>query len=234
MRCLDSVAFPEVRRFLRVAKWVYKVGQGLEKDCYSRVRCLPNSGRFWSSRLATVTGVLNFGLAWSTLEGFQLHAGDAKFQLAEAVQSVAGTMPRRPSAHGETTDKKAGGALNMQPAPLLSTQADYHISRGQLLWICPLPGCPSHGRLVRGEQSHSRSVADVQDPLLRPCQVDCLYACGKGARIIEMACGTGKTRVIKELVANVSGRVSRLISASVDLWFSSNRTPASQCVGLRF
>ena len=26
VRCLDSVAFPEVRRFLRVAKWVYKVG----------------------------------------------------------------------------------------------------------------------------------------------------------------------------------------------------------------
>ena len=27
VRCLDSVAFPEVRRFLRVAKWVYKAGQ---------------------------------------------------------------------------------------------------------------------------------------------------------------------------------------------------------------
>ena len=30
-RCLDSVAFPEVRRFLRVAKWVCKAGQGLGK-----------------------------------------------------------------------------------------------------------------------------------------------------------------------------------------------------------
>ena len=28
VRCLDSVAFPEVRRFLRVAKWVYKAGKG--------------------------------------------------------------------------------------------------------------------------------------------------------------------------------------------------------------
>ena len=27
--CLDSVAFPEVRRFLHVAKWVYKVGGGV-------------------------------------------------------------------------------------------------------------------------------------------------------------------------------------------------------------
>ena len=31
VRCLDSVAFPEVRRFARVAKWVYKAGQGLVK-----------------------------------------------------------------------------------------------------------------------------------------------------------------------------------------------------------
>ena len=44
-------------------------------------------------------------------------------------------------------------------------------------------------------------------PPLRQCQRDCLDACAKGARIVEMACGTGKTRVVKELVSNVSGRV---------------------------
>jgi hypothetical protein len=44
-------------------------------------------------------------------------------------------------------------------------------------------------------------------PLLRQCQRDCLDACAKGARVLEMACGTGKTRVIQELVSNVSGRV---------------------------
>ena len=65
-------------------------------------------------------------------------------------------------------------------------------------------------RLVGGEPSHSNSSEDAEDPPLRSCQVDCLDACGKGARIIEMACGTGKTQVMKELVANVSGRVSRL------------------------
>ena len=43
--------------------------------------------------------------------------------------------------------------------------------------------------------------------LLRPCQRDCLDACAKGARVLEMACGTGKTRVIQELASNVSGRV---------------------------
>eukprot|EP00438_Fugacium_kawagutii_P029161 Skav216180 [mRNA] locus=scaffold2249:124226:133669:+ [translate_table: standard] len=41
------------------------------------------------------------------------------------------------------------------------------------------------------------------DPPLRDCQRDCLEACAKGARVIEMACGTGKTRIMKELVKNV-------------------------------
>ena len=49
------------------------------------------------------------------------------------------------------------------------------------------------------------------DPSLRSCQTDCLQACAKGARIIEMACGTGKTRVIKELVNNISGKVPCLL-----------------------
>eukprot|EP00435_Cladocopium_sp_Y103_P040656 s2512_g11.t1 len=34
------------------------------------------------------------------------------------------------------------------------------------------------------------------DPQLRQCQKDCLVACANGARVIEMACGTGKTRVL--------------------------------------
>ena len=36
VRCLDAVAFPEVRRFLRVAKWVYKAGEMLGKTLVSR------------------------------------------------------------------------------------------------------------------------------------------------------------------------------------------------------
>ena len=54
-------------------------------------------------------------------------------------------------------------------------------------------------------------VTTSSDPPLRKCQEDCLEACAKGARKIEMACGTGKTRVMKELAANVSGRVSCLV-----------------------
>ena len=39
---------------------------------------------------------------------------------------------------------------------------------------------------------------------LRPCQEACLNACAKGARVVELACGTGKTRIIRELANNAS------------------------------
>ena len=72
----------------------------------------------------------------------------------------------------------------------------------QPLWIpWSLAGC---GRTKNEAPSPE---CDNDDPALRPCQTDCLSACAKGARIIEMACGTGKTRVIKELVRNISGKV---------------------------
>ncbi|CAE7730307.1 Ken-052 [Symbiodinium pilosum] len=47
----------------------------------------------------------------------------------------------------------------------------------------------------------------MADPSLRPCQQACLDACARGARVIEMACGTGKTRVMRELAKNFSGKV---------------------------
>ena len=66
------------------------------------------------------------------------------------------------------------------------------------------------GRLVASGAASSRGIQDdatPSDPPLRKCQQDCLEACAKGARKIEMACGTGKTRVMKELVGNVSGKL---------------------------
>ena len=60
-------------------------------------------------------------------------------------------------------------------------------------------------RLGAGLPSPADGTGGV--PPLRQCQRDCLDACAKGARVLEMACGTGKTRVIQELVSNVSGRV---------------------------
>ena len=67
----------------------------------------------------------------------------------------------------------------------------------------------SPGRLCSSGMVPLESYDD--DLPLRPCQTDCLKACAKGARIIEMACGTGKTRVIKELVRNIFGRVPCLL-----------------------
>ena len=57
---------------------------------------------------------------------------------------------------------------------------------------------------------------------LRRCQRDCLDACAQGARVVEMACGTGKTRVIKELAWNISGKVTWPGSkpSSPILWWS--------------
>ena len=49
----------------------------------------------------------------------------------------------------------------------------------------------------------------LPDPPLRPCQEACLEACAKGALVIEMACGTGKTRIIRELAAKQSGKAER-------------------------
>ena len=87
------------------------------------------------------------------------------------------------------------------------------------------------------------------DPPLRPCQRGCLEACAKGARVIEMACGTGKTRMIKELAAKQKGKVGRPINTKsaesrmilmtgclikVDAWFifllrSWSRFPHESC-----
>ena len=49
---------------------------------------------------------------------------------------------------------------------------------------------------------------ESSDPPLRPCQEACLEACAKRARVIEMACGTGKTRVIRELAERQKGKAA--------------------------
>ena len=76
----------------------------------------------------------------------------------------------------------------------------------------PCIPCPPHipqRTSIRLSAAAPSPVAenDEMQPPLRQCQRDCLAACAQGARVIEMACGTGKTRVIQELVSNVSGRV---------------------------
>ena len=57
--------------------------------------------------------------------------------------------------------------------------------------------------IPNGDLEADRATA----PSLRSCQQACLDACARGARVVEMACGTGKTRVIRELAKNFSGKV---------------------------
>ena len=82
----------------------------------------------------------------------------------------------------------------------------------------PCIPCPPHipkRTAVRLSAAAPSPVAenDEMQPPLRQCQRDCLAACAQGARVIEMACGTGKTRVIQELVSNVSGRVPLVVDS---------------------
>ncbi|CAE7949612.1 irc3 [Symbiodinium sp. KB8] len=67
-----------------------------------------------------------------------------------------------------------------------------------------------HRLSARTPQAHAavpeESGLVSADPL-RPCQQACLEACAKGARVIQMACGTGKTRVIRELAQTIVGKV---------------------------
>ena len=54
--------------------------------------------------------------------------------------------------------------------------------------------------------SDRATVGPSVDLPLRSCQMACLEACVQGARVVEMACGTGKTRIIRELAENTSGK----------------------------
>ncbi|CAJ1452423.1 unnamed protein product [Effrenium voratum] len=123
--CAEALEFPQVRRFLRLARWVYKAS-----DCM----LVTNSTKLLSPQSTT----------WL----------------------------RRSKARRRTMSVTAA------PRPLRS-----------------------------GASTAASDSCNAADAPLRRCQRDCLEACAKGARVIEMACGTGKTRVIKELVGSISGRV---------------------------
>ncbi|OLP82821.1 putative helicase [Symbiodinium microadriaticum] len=57
-------------------------------------------------------------------------------------------------------------------------------------------------KLQQGADAASDQLSSASEPPLWPC----LEACAQGARVIEMACGTGKTRVIRELAVRPRGK----------------------------
>lgn len=69
------------------------------------------------------------------------------------------------------------------------------------------------------------SVSQGHEPPLRSCQVECLRACLDGAEIVEMACGTGKTRVMRELASQAQGRVLVLVPSRILLRQHSDYFP---------
>ena len=115
------------------------------------------------------------------LSGCGLHPGDHRLKIAKEGERLAGNIWRSTSANQEGKFEKAQHGIHFGLNPF----------------------SPARQR----ESKAPRLECLGEERALRPCQTDCLKACAKGARIIEMACGTGKTRVIKELVTDISGRV---------------------------
>ncbi|CAE7252868.1 unnamed protein product [Symbiodinium sp. CCMP2592] len=83
------------------------------------------------------------------------------------------------------------------------------------------------------QRNDAAPLADgpVSDPPLWPCQEACLEACATGARVIEMACGTGKTRVIRELVAKHTGKVLVTVPSRLLLEQLGEEMPSFSKVG---
>ncbi|CAE7323110.1 unnamed protein product [Symbiodinium sp. KB8] len=81
---------------------------------------------------------------------------------------------------------------------------------------------PTSGRALAEESLH---------PPLRPCQEACQEACARGARVIEMACGTGKTRIIRELATKQTGKVLVTVPSRVLLEQFAEEMPGYCRVG---
>ena len=82
------------------------------------------------------------------------------------------------------------GDSSLQPQPLQALLED---SSAEIL---VLSDAIVSGLATEAPKESSRSHSKLK---LRSCQLACLDAIDKGARIIQMACGTGKTMVIQEL-----------------------------------
>ncbi|CAE8623083.1 unnamed protein product [Polarella glacialis] len=78
----------------------------------------------------------------------------------------------------------------------------------------------------------SSSASNAEDnSALRSCQDACLRACHNGSRVIEMACGSGKTRVMRELANKADGKVLIVVPSLVLLGQFFEAFPTFCCAG---
>eukprot|EP00930_Biecheleria_cincta_P013187 TRINITY_DN11894_c0_g3_i1.p1 TRINITY_DN11894_c0_g3~~TRINITY_DN11894_c0_g3_i1.p1 ORF type:complete len:1448 (+),score=185.85 TRINITY_DN11894_c0_g3_i1:104-4447(+) len=70
--------------------------------------------------------------------------------------------------------------------------------------------------------------------VLWPCQESCLQACETGARIIEMACGCGKSRVMQELADRARGRVLIVVPSHLLMQQFAEIFPSACRVGMGY
>ncbi|CAE7440951.1 unnamed protein product [Symbiodinium microadriaticum] len=126
------------------------------------------------------------------------------------------------------------------PCCTLWTLDSYTISADSQKWLHDYGG---QRKIVTKMSLRQRAAASLKSghtptgsghlpaPPLRPCQEACLEACAKGARVIEMACGTGKTRVIRELAAKQPGKVLVIVPSRVLLEQFAREMPGFCKVG---
>ena len=167
--------------------------------------------------------------------GSKMHSGDQQSPVAQEGESLAAELRRRASGHHKPYQEAEIGREELQGTRMRISFEQFGECRWFLLdeksrnlgvgdtqvlvwcsildqwWPFPLSlvlhAFHSTGARLSAAAPAAVAENDGMQPPLRQCQRNCLEACAKGARIIEMACGTGKTRVIQELVSNVSGRV---------------------------
>ena len=208
--CAEAVEFPQVRRFLRLARWVYKANKGcLRLPCHDVLR--------WQMCGRSVFLGLSSGDSVEAARHTAMRRQAADCMLVtnstKLLSPQSATWLRRSKARRRTMSVTAAPRLGEgERWPQLGLACDRmvfghcRITGWRSMWLVTEPGF-----LVRPLRSGASTAAsdscNAADAPLRRCQRDCLAACAKGARVIEMACGTGKTRVIKELVGNISGRV---------------------------
>ena len=226
VRCSNAtLPHAEVKRFLRMARWVYKAPLVYLKGGVSEIVFV--SVCAYGLQIVHVhsrptKNSLRFVPAWAT-QAENCTLVTSNLQL---VSKKSRSWLQRSHAQLQRIPRKTMQRWQSEEVELLACHFNSNDMKALLIYLhgsysCRIPHRSSSfyffasvfsDRLAGSNPESTGGTygegSASSDPPLRKCQQDCLEACAKGARKIEMACGTGKTRVMKELVRNISGRVS--------------------------